>query len=185
MMSSTSSVVPWDFYSCMCIAYLPYSRSSKPLQCLSGSQTGSFCSPSCSILMDDCSLVTKENKSIPYKLPRPPFPLLSSEVPLSFCWSIYVNLDSPKTEPPRKGLRVQVAYLATDLRKFKREGGESEIRKGEEAMKGILMSTLWLGTTGVQSCWWLSEKQCGTCLRSVPPKDDIGGWVLFPRPPIC
>ena len=45
---------------------------------------------------------------------------------------------------------MQVVYLATDLRKHKWEGGENEVEKEEEALKGVLLGTLLLGATGVQ-----------------------------------
>lgn len=46
---------------------------------------------------------------------------------------------------------MQVVYLAIDFRKHKWEGGESEVGKGGEALKDVLMSTLLLGATGVQT----------------------------------
>lgn len=79
---------------------------------------------------------------------------------------------------------MQVVYLTIDFRKHKWEGGESEVGKGEEALKDVLMSTLLLGATGVQILPPSHpEKQWRAGFRIVPPDDEEAG-VLFPRMPI-
>lgn len=59
--------------------------------------------------------------------------------------------------------------------------GESEIRKGKEAIKDVLMSILISGAQSHPA--GDSVKQCGKCLRTVRPEDEEAR-VLFPRSPI-
>lgn len=76
---------------------------------------------------------------------------------------------------------MQVVYLAIDFRKHKWEGGESEVGKGEEALKDVLMSTLLLGATGVQILpplppWEAVKSRLQNC-----PARWWRGWGAFPK----